>query len=290
LPRDRVRVIEVRTTQDGGYDMSVQLLDALDGGQISPFESNAADPQRPIAFEPPLALGGDDITRLIPPNQNPPFGPSWGNNAYGSPFGSSLFGQIGALLQQIGQLLSQFMSGNGEHYFQNANGASTGDPHLSFNGSTWDNMQSQPNLLSSDSFPGGYRISTQATPPNANGVTYNESATITSNYGTTSVTLDKSGNATILQNGTAIPIQAGQTIDLCNGESATRNQNGSLQVTNVNGFGGTITTTLSLNGNGVDVNVGASNVDLGGTLVSGPNGWSSGTPGTVTCPPPMRRY
>jgi hypothetical protein len=271
-------------------NMSVQLLDALDGGQILPFESSVADPRRATAFEPPLALGGDGITRLIPPGPNAPFGPSWGSGNDGSLFGSSLFGQIGALLQQLGQLLQQFMSGNGEHYFQNANGASTGDPHLSFNGSTWDNMQSQPNLLSSDSFPGGYRVSTQATPPNANGVTYNQSATITSNYGMTSVTLDKSGNATILQNGTSIPIQSGQTIDLGNGETVTRNQNGSLQIANVNGFGGTITTTLSLNANGVDVNSSASNVDLGGTLVNGPNGASNCTPGTVTCPPHMRRF
>jgi hypothetical protein len=248
--------------------MSVQLLDALDGGRISPFEASVADPRRAIAFEPPLAIGGDDITRMIPPNDG-----YWGSGAYGSMFGMSLFDRIGALLQQIGQLLQQFMGGVGEHYFQSAAGASTGDPHLSFNGSSWDNMQSQPDLLSSDSLPGGYRISTQATPPNRNGVTYNQCATITSNYGMTSVSLDKSGNVAILQNGNTVSIQAGQTLDLGNGETVTRNQNGSLQITNVNAFGGRIATTLSLNGNGVDVNTTASNVDLGGTLVNGTNGY-----------------
>ena len=43
-----------------------------------------------------------------------------------------------------------------EQYFQNASGGSVGDPHLSFNGKTWDNMGSQPDLLHSDSIPGGY--------------------------------------------------------------------------------------------------------------------------------------
>jgi hypothetical protein len=64
-------------------------------------------------------------------------------------------------------------------------------------------------------------------------------------------------------------LQPGQTFDLGNGEIATRNADGSVTVTCTNGSGGEIATTLSGNGNGVDVNVSASNVDLGGTLVRG---------------------
>jgi hypothetical protein len=271
--------------------MSVQLLDPTQGGAFSALGTTQAGIENDLTFEPRLPIGGDGIARFQPPN--PAYGSGGGLGGFGGfgsfgaagPSGSSLFGQLGSLLQQLGALLQQLMGGGfgssgcgAEQYFQNANGASTGDPHLSFNGSTWDNMQSQPNLLGSDSFPGGYRISTQATAPNASGVTYNQSATVTSNYGMTSVSLDKSGVATITQNGANVPIQPGQTLQLGNGESVTQNQNGSLAMTSTNGNGGTISTTLSLNGNGVDVQTTASNVDLTGALVNGPNASSPAPP------------
>jgi hypothetical protein len=162
-----------------------------------------------------------------------------------------------------------------EQYFTNANGGSNGDPHLSFNGASWDNMGSQPDLLHSDSFPGGYQLSTQTTPPGANGVTYNQSATVATNYGRNSISLDKNGNATISQNGYSFQLPVGENMDLENGTFVQRNQDGSLAITSNNGEGGEITTTMKQNGNGVDVNTTANNVDLGGALVNG-----SGTGGT----------
>ena len=60
----------------------------------------------------------------------------------------------------------------------------------------------------------------------------------------------------------------------------TRNANGSVIVRDDNGLGGTITTTLSENGKGVDVNVQSSNVDLGGDLLEPPQ--LSGRPLPVT--------
>ncbi len=199
-------------------------------------------------------------------------------NTFGSMFG---FFPGGNMLQQLYQMLQQMFlnQGSGEQYFQNANGGSVGDPHLSFNGQTWDNMGSQPDLLHSDSLPGGYQLSTQATPPNAHGVTYNQSATVTTNNGGTSVTMDKGGNVTVSQFGNAFAMQPGESVDLGSGEFVARNTDGSLQITCNNGGGGNIITTMTSNGSGVNVNTTANNVDLGGALVNGPNGQS---------PPPQR--
>ncbi|MBV8638122.1 MAG: hypothetical protein JO322_08545 [Candidatus Eremiobacteraeota bacterium] len=177
------------------------------------------------------------------------------------------------LLQQLYQMLQQFFGGqnSGEQYFQNASGGSVGDPHLSFNGQTWNNMGSQPDLLHSDSIPGSYQLSTQTTAPAANGVTYNQSATVTTNDGATSVTMDNSGHVNISQFGNSFALQPGASEDLGNGQFVQRNQDGSLVITCNNGTGGNITTTMRSNGTGIDVNTSANNVDLGGALVNGPN-------------------
>ena len=224
-------------------------------------------------FEP-----SDAISRFVQPQ----------NGTFGG--GGGFFGGtgIGSLLQQLLQALETFFNASGlgsggfpyggnEPYFQNATGASVGDPHLSFNGSTWDNMGSQPDLLHSDSFQGGYQIATQATAPAANGVTYNQRATVTTNFGMTSVSLDNAGNATVTENGNAYALQAGETMDLGNGELVTRNGDGSVQVTCDNGNGGAIATTMRQNGQGIDVNATANNVNLGGALVAGPNQNGNGT-------------
>jgi hypothetical protein len=155
-----------------------------------------------------------------------------------------------------------------EQYYANATGASQGDPHLSFNGNTWDSMTSQPNLLQSNSFPGGYQISTQVTPPSANGITHNQSATIAMNGGATTVGLNNQGQASIQAYGQNVPISPGQTVQLGSGENVTCNANGSLTVVAQNGNGGQITTTLARSGQGVNVSVSAQNVDLGGTLAN----------------------
>jgi hypothetical protein len=223
--------------------------------------------------------GADTITSFMQQmqqaEQNSPLGGlmgmSWPANAL------NMFAQMGSMLQQF------FGSGNpnggnpnygSEQYYASASGGSVGDPHLSFNGSTWNDMHSEPDLLHSDSIHGGYQLSTQTTTPNASGVTYNQSATVTSHNGATAVTLNNNGNATITQDGLTSNLSPGQTVNLGN-ETVTQNQDGSLQITNTNQNGGQITTTMRQNGNGVDVNVSASNVDLGGAMVNGSN--SSGS-------------
>jgi hypothetical protein len=227
---------------------------------------------------------GDNITRFVPPSY------SGGANAlpYGDGFGypSSLQGLFGPLMGMLQQLMSALQSlmgygcngpysgGNcpppgNERFFQNATGSSEGDPHLSFNGSKWNNMASQPNLLNSNSFAGGFRISTQTSPPNGRGVTWNQSATVSLNNGETTIGLNNQGDPTIRSFGQSLSIERGQTIGLGNGESVTYEQNGSLRICANNGEGGRIDTTLTAEGHGVNVDVTAHNVDLGGTLVNG---------------------
>jgi hypothetical protein len=196
-------------------------------------------------------------------------------NPYSNPFTSSFMqvgSQLGSWAQQAGSAISNWFNGSpnygSEQYFGSASGGSNGDPHISFNGNTWNDMQSEPDLLHSDSIPGGYQLSTQTTQPNANGVTYNQSATVTTHGGRTQVSLNNTGNAAITQDGMSQDLAPGQTVQLGN-ETITCNQNGSLQVTMQNAQGGQITTTMTQNGQGVDVNVSANNVDLGGAMVNG---------------------
>ncbi|HVN69244.1 MAG TPA: hypothetical protein VMU38_06325 [Candidatus Binatia bacterium] len=212
------------------------------------------------------AAAGDGISRFAPP----------ASNDSGSLQG--LFGPLMGVLQQLMQVLQSLMGygcGNGsgsanERFFQNASGSSDGDPHLSFNGQKWNNMSSQPDLLDSDSFAGGFRLSTQVTQPNGKGVTWNQSATVALNNGATTVTMNNDGAASITSYGRQISIARGQTVQLGDGASATLDQNGSLVVTAQNGSGGRIEATLNPQGKGVNVDVTAHDVDLGGALVNGP--------------------
>lgn len=215
----------------------------------------------------PPSLGGDSI-RQFPP----------------CPFGRSCDGANGLMQQLLSMLANMFgmggASAGGSSYYQNASASSTGDPHLAFNGTNasgnaqqtrFNSMSSHEDLLSSDSFEGGYRVSTRATQPDASGVTYNRKATVTTGYGQTRVSLDNGGNASISQNGRTCELARGQSYNLGNGESVDYGKNGSLVVTDRNAQGGTIKTTLSENGQGIDVHTQASNVDLGGDVVHGPS-------------------
>lgn len=239
----------------------------------------------------------DSITRFLQQSgeaggEAMPFSPLGMFNSEG-PYG--MFQQMGSWAQQAGSAISNWLGGTpnygSEKYFSTASGGSNGDPHISFNGSTWNDMQSEPNLLSSDSIPGGYQLSTQTTPPNASGVTYNQSATVTTHGGRTQVSLNNNGNATITQDGVTQNLASGQTVQLGN-ETITANQNGSLQITTQNGNGGQIATTMTQNGQGVDVNVCANNVDLGGAMANGSSGCSQPQSAPVVPPerPIMRRY
>jgi hypothetical protein len=262
IPRDG----EAHSSATEVFAMSVQWserpidLNPLEPGATSSWDGAPGYPNYPIA----LTGGGDGISLNVPQSGGT-FGSYGEYGAYGQS-NSSMLSQLVSMLQQL--LGSNGSSGGygNEQYFTSASGGSNGDPHLSFNGSTWNDMQSEPDLLHSTSVRGGYQLSTQTTAPNANGITYNQSATVTTHNGNTSVTLTNGGIAELTQNGVTSQIAPGQTLDLGN-ETVTRNANGSLQIVCSGRNGAQLTTTLSQNGSGVDANVSASNVELGGTMV-----------------------
>jgi hypothetical protein len=216
-------------------------------------------------------------------------GSSSGSTGLGN-FGSMMNGIMSALQNALCQLGSLFGGGSAspqpapvagsmpQTLFSNATASSVGDPHDAFNGTTatgtavnshWDNMQGHANLLDSNSFAGGYRVSTGGTTPQANGVAYNGCATVTTDGGATSVTLNANGSYAVSENGQNVTLPTGQAVSLDGGETVTRNADGSLSIADGNGRGGSITTTLTTDGSGgVDINASASNVDLGGYLVN----------------------
>jgi hypothetical protein len=203
-------------------------------------------------------------------------------SSYGNQNAATAANGQGAACQTNGGQCTPGSSAQKQAFFTNASASSWGDPHDTFSGSSsgsgsvnqsWDNMHSHADLLDSNSFAGGYRVSTQVTQPNAQGVTMNQSATVTAGGGNTVVSLDASGQYQISSYGNNVTLQSGQTAQLGGGEAVTLNNDGSLTVTDSNSSRGQISTTLRANGNGgVDVKAQASDVDLGGYLVSHADG------------------
>ncbi len=197
------------------------------------------------------------------------------------------FGVISGLIKQIDTYLNSIAGettaeGAGSQNVANATFSSTGDPHLaetgtlvdgSGNGSPiarrFDSMTSHDNLLSSQDFDGGYRVSTTVSAANDKGVTTNAAATVHANSGMDTVTMNEDGSYAIASGGNSVSIDPGQTIALEGGESVTRNTDGSLTVADRNTYGGTISTTLAAKGGGVDVTASVTNANVGGDIASG---------------------
>jgi hypothetical protein len=100
---------------------------------------------------------------------------------------------------------------------------------------------------------------------------------VATNCGATDVTMNANGSYAVTENGQTVSLTQGQATSLGANESVTLNADGSLTVAETNAQGGSIDTTLTSNGSGVDVNATASNVDLGGYLVRHTDG--AATPG-----------
>jgi hypothetical protein len=130
-------------------------------------------------------------------------------------------------------------------------------------------MVAHDDLLHSTDVAGGYRISTTVTQPNANGITWNASATVHTNFDQDRITMNADGSIAIADRGRTVSIAAGQTVTLSAGETVTKNADGSLVVSAGDGFGGTIATTMRTNGSGVDVTTQATNIDVGGDITNG---------------------
>jgi len=196
-----------------------------------------------------------------------------------SNFVQALFAQIVQYMQQLGGSAPQGADGeNGrppppQRWFSDVQADSIGDPHDSVAGTAtggaaisehWDDQQSHRDLLTSDSFPGGYRVATRVTPASANGVTMNASASVVTDRGQTAVSYRSDGTFDVRSHGAEVGLIAGQPADLGNGETVTLNADGSLQIAMANANGG------------VNVENHASNVMLGGYLI-----------GRIVSPPPI---
>ena len=249
---------------------------------------------------PPWAQMGDTIFGSTGGGAQQPFGALGDAGGLGGAM-SGFFGLVSNLFSQIQQYLTQSLGSGGssgasaaqpsqagQTFYNSASASSVGDPHEAFNGTTgagntvngkWDSMRSHRDLLDSDSFNGGYRVSTQTTQPNSSGVTLNQSGTVTTASGSTTVTLNANGRYAVTSYGQNIGLQQGQSVSLGNGESVTLNADNSLTVNDSNAQGGSITTTLAQNGSGgVDVTSNANAVDLGGYLANRSDGQSGAWP------------
>jgi hypothetical protein len=128
-------------------------------------------------------------------------------------------------------------------------------------------MTSHDDLLSSREITGGYRVSTAVTQPAANGVTWNESATVRTNFDQDSVTMRRDGTFSIIDGDQFVDLNKGESATLSGGETVTENADGSLVVAAANQRGGTMSTTLRATGNGVDVTTHAHDLAVGGDVV-----------------------
>jgi hypothetical protein len=244
-------------------------------------------------FRPTWWGGGNQQTQLDP------YAPS-----YGGPAATTTNGMLGQIVSMLQQLIGGLGFGNGGGTyasgsyapgpsqtanapaqqgvrFQNATLSSTGDPHLAIDGTVenpdggttnvndrYDDMKSQRDLLSTNDFGDHFRVSTTASTPNADGVTYNQSATATMDHGRDSVTMSPGGAVSVVDGGVATTIAAGQTLTLSGGETVTEATNGSVSIAERNAAGESLTTTFTDNGPGVDVSATAiGGVTLGGDLV-----------------------
>jgi len=215
------------------------------------------------------------------------------NGASGS-IAALLTGLMSLMQQLVGSLLSQNPSqganpaayppsrpcaGNGAQAFENLDVSSTGDPHLAAVGTRegpgasaldahWDSMSSQNDLVHSTQIDGGYRVSTTVTQPGANGVTWNQSATVHANFDQDAVTMNRDGSFGIYDDGREVRLGKGESATLSGGETVSENEDGSLLVSARSAVGGTIATTLRANGQGVDVTTHAHEIAVGGDAVA----------------------
>lgn len=212
-----------------------------------------------------------------------------GNASGGGFFGviASAIASLGNIINSIGTSLQNAFGesqaeGAPSQSVQNATFSSTGDPHLAetgtaidANGNTYnvnshfESMSGHENLVSSQDFDGGYRVSTNVTAPNAHGVTQNQSATVHTNNNGDTVTMNHDGSYAISNDGTSVQLGLGQSTTLDGGETVARGADGSLTVTEANANGGSISTTMKSNGGGgVDVTGSVQNATLGGDLAN----------------------
>lgn len=260
-----------------------------------PFGSGAGD-VTPGARAPWTAPPAGDAIRSAWWSNPPVPGPG----AAASP--ADAFAFVQSVVASLAQLVASLFANHGDdaheggpqRAFGDADFSSTGDPHLAESGTYADgsqaaahrdSMTAHDDLLHSTSIDGGYRVSTAVTQPNAQGITWNQSATVHADGDQDRVTMAAGGGIAITDHGAAVSIAKGQSITLSGGEMVTENEDGSLAVTATNAQGGSISTTLRANGNGVDVTTHAHAVDVGGDIVD-----AGADPAPAPTPPPLAEH
>jgi len=250
-------------------------------------------------------------------NGQDPFGGLLGgsNGTAGGGIASLLSGLVTTLQQLIGTLTGQSGAANGgatpwapggpQQQFENADVSSTGDPHITTTGTAigpngdravdqhWDSMTAHGDLVHSNQIQGGYRVSTGVTQADANGVTFNDSASVHTNFNQDEVTMHRDGSFAVYDDGRQVALGKGESATLSGGERVTANQDGSLVVNASNGHGGTIATTLRSTGSGVDVTTHAHDIALGGDAIDHGTAAPHATQQrrtTPTAPPPVVTY
>ena len=181
-----------------------------------------------------------------------------------------MMGMLSQLMQML-QSLMGIKAAATSASFAHADGASEGDPHLSFNGNRWSSVASQPDLLSARTrFPAAFTSRRKRRRPNGKGVTWNRSATVALDGGATTITLNANGEPAITSNGQTLSIAPGETLQLGNGETSVGEfKRFVMHRRRRTAKADRLQTTLTARGNGVDVDVTAHDVDLGGALVNG---------------------
>ncbi|HEV2737484.1 MAG TPA: hypothetical protein VGU66_02795 [Candidatus Elarobacter sp.] len=231
-----------------------------------------------------------------------------GANASNASIAGIFTGLIGLLQQLVGSFLNQNQmqpqsqqqqpcaAAGQQQRFENVDVSSTGDPHLAAVGtregpgggsavdSHWDSMSSQNDLVHSTQIDGGYRVSTAVTQPGANGVTWNQSATVHANFDQDAVTMNRDGSFAIFDNGSEVRLGKGESAALSGGETVSENQDGSLLVSARSATGGTIATTLRSNGEGVDVTTHAHEITVGGDAIAHADPFTASRRATLHAP------
>jgi hypothetical protein len=225
------------------------------------------------------------------------FGGLFGGGGTAGSLAGLLSGLVGVLQQLLGALLNQNtapnqranpnpatgsspLPGGPQQRFENVDVSSTGDPHIAETGTRegpggnravdvrWDSMTSHDDLVHSNQIEGGYRVSTAVTQPGANGVTFNQSATVHANFDQDAITMNRDGSFAIYDDGEQVALGKGESATLSGGETVSVNQDGSLAVSARGAGGGTIATTLRSTGDGVDVTTHAHELALGGDAIA----------------------
>lgn len=262
---------------DAGRIIDPSALDAWGGPFARPGAKAAASPAAPPdGLSRPWWTAGNGAT-------GGGFG-GFGGFGAGDGSGGSLFALIGNIVSQLQRLVGGYLNdglgdGGPQQRFTNLDVSSTGDPHLAAVGTRsgncepavndhFDSMTAHDDLVHSSDVESGYRVSTTVTQPDANGITWNRSATVHAGGDWDRVTMNRDGSSAITSGGDPVQLDAGHSLQLSGGETVTRNKDGSLTVDATGVDGGTIATTLRASGNGVDVTTHAQNIAVGGDVLN----------------------